>query len=111
MPFTNNPYSAQIRFDAAGDPVIAYYNRAANQLQLARPVPSGVTLPIDIAVTGTVSPSVARPGDPLNYTLTVANNGKTNVDPSSSRTSCPPVSRSSTRSRSPARTDDGRSAR
>ena len=80
MAYSGQPYSAQLRFDANNDPVVAYYDHNANLLRLARPVPSGVTPPIDIAVTGTAAPAASQPGAPLTFTLTVTNRGTTNVD-------------------------------
>ena len=81
MPYSGFAYSAQLRFDSADNPVIAYYDRATNQLRLARPVPAGAAPPpIDIALTGAVAPRVSQPGAPLAYTLTVTNRGLTNVD-------------------------------
>ena len=46
MPFTGEAYSARLDFDAADQAVIAYYDRVANQLRLARPLPPGVTPPV-----------------------------------------------------------------
>lgn len=68
MPYTGLPYTAQLDFDPQDTPVTAYDDRATNQVRLARPVPTGVTPPIDIAVTGTVSPSFGLPGASLTWT-------------------------------------------
>jgi len=73
------PRSAQVRFDANGQPVIALYDMGADKVRLARPVPVG-SVPVDLAVSGQVTPTTAQPGALLTYTLTVTNLGSTNVD-------------------------------
>jgi len=80
MPNANETDAARLHFDSADDPVIAFHDRNTHQIRLARPVPAGVTLPIDIALVGAVSPAVSQPGGRLTYKLTVTNNGTTNVD-------------------------------
>ncbi len=79
-PNTAAPLSARLDMDETGKPVIALFDTATNLLRLARPVPEGVTPPIDIAVTGKVAPGVSQPGDALTYTFTVTNRGTTNVN-------------------------------
>ena len=67
MPGQSLPHSAQVRFDPAGAPAIAYFDKAANAVQIARPLPAGTTLPIDVSVSGTAVPATIQPGGDLTY--------------------------------------------
>lgn len=71
--------TAFVDFDATGNPVVAYFDQPSNRLLLARPVPQGVVVPVDLALTGVVSPATMAGGGPLTYTLTVENQGTTTV--------------------------------
>jgi uncharacterized repeat protein (TIGR01451 family) len=74
------PRSAQVRFDPNGQPVVALYDMGGDRVVLATPVPFG-SVPIDVGVTGTVTPEVSQPGAGLlSYTLTVTNRSTVNVD-------------------------------
>ncbi|MEO8678624.1 MAG: Ig-like domain repeat protein [Vicinamibacterales bacterium] len=80
LPSVNPVRANQLRFDPNGAPVIAFYDPAIRTIRLARPVPTGVVLPIDVAVTATASPGVLPAGAATTFTLTVTNKGTTNLD-------------------------------
>ena len=81
LPFNNQQRANQLRFDpSTGEPVIAFYDPAINQMRLARPAPTGVTLPADMSVTAGVVSPVTTPGALSIYTFIVTNNGVINVD-------------------------------
>lgn len=71
--------AAAVDFDSTDSPVVAYFDQPSNRLLLARPVPQGVIVPVDLAVTGVVAPATVAAGGPLTYTLTVENQGTTTV--------------------------------
>ena len=80
LPMANPVRANQLRFDPNGTPVIAYYDAASHMMRLARPVPPGVVVPIDVAVAATAAPSIVRAGATTTFTLTVTNKGVTNLD-------------------------------
>jgi uncharacterized repeat protein (TIGR01451 family) len=80
LPMANPVRANQLRFDPNGTPVIAYYDSASHMMRLARPVPPGDVVPIDVAVTATAAPSIVRAGATTTFTLTVTNKGVTNLD-------------------------------
>ncbi len=78
-PNTTASRAAFLDVDAADNPVVAFFDQPSNRLLLARPVAQGVTVPVDLAVSGVVAPAAVAAGGPLTYTLTVTNQGTTTV--------------------------------
>ena len=80
LPIVNPVRGNQLRFDPDGNPVIAFYDPVIRMMRLARPVPQGVVVPVDVAVTVSAAPAVLPSGAATTFTLSVTNKGTTNLD-------------------------------
>ena len=80
LPIANPVRSNQLRLDPNGEPVIAFYDPAIHKLRLARPVPTGAMIQVDVAVTVTATPAVVPPGASTTFTVTATNKGTTNLN-------------------------------
>ena len=74
------PRGIRLDFAPDGTPELAFYDVYTNRVRIARPVPDGTTMPVDMSVSITGLPAVVPPGAPLTYAITVTNRGITNQD-------------------------------
>jgi uncharacterized repeat protein (TIGR01451 family) len=75
----NTNRDQQVRFDRAGSPVIAFVDPDVRRVRLARPIPQGATMPVDVSVTLQASATTAAPGATASYMLTVTNQSAVNL--------------------------------
>jgi uncharacterized repeat protein (TIGR01451 family) len=69
------PRATGLDFDANGQPVVAFYDSPSDRVLVARPVPDGEVVAVDLALSGSVTPTAVAPGGTITYTFTVENGG------------------------------------